>query len=150
MVDSANALNFGYNVGSDTTLTLISNGVILSCSILTEFEARQKTTELNSKALDGINRFRHVEEGWDGTLGWDRSDSTLDDYFAAKEQGRYTGINPPAVSIVETTADANTGLPSKYRYVGVTMKLDTIGRRGGDTKVDMRVSWSCSRREKVI
>lgn len=147
---SDSLLNFGYNVGSDTTLTIVSNGVILVSSILTEFEARQKTTELNSKALDGINRFRHVEEGWDGTLGWDRSDSTLDDYFAAKEQGRYTGLNPPAVSIVETTTDANTNLPAKYRYVGVTMKMDSIGRRAGDSKVDVRVSWSCSRREKVL
>jgi hypothetical protein len=143
-------IDFGYNVGSDTTLTVISNGVILVSSILTEFEARQKTTELTSKAIDGVNRFRHVEEGWDGTLGYDRSDSGLDDYFAAKESARYLGFQPPAAFITETTIDANTGVPSKYRYVGVTMKMDSAGRRSGDAKVDVRLSWSASRREKVL
>lgn len=144
------SLDDTYNIGSDTELTIISNGVVLAAAILTTFEARQRATELTSKAIDGINRFRYVEEGWDITLGWDRADSTIDDYFAAKEEGRYQGLRPPIVYIVETTTDANTGLPAKYRYEGVSLRLDTIGSRSGDGKVDPRVTGSASRRIKVI
>lgn len=144
------SVNLAYNVGSDTTLTIVSNGQVLFSSILTEFEARQRATRLVSRAIDGVNRFRDVEEGWEGTLGFDRADSLLDDYFAAKEQARYAGIRPPIVFITETTTDANTGKPAKYRYVGVTLRMDSAGRRQGDSKVDIRLSWAASMREKVF
>lgn len=143
------SVNAQYNVGSDTVLTVISNGVPLISQILTSFEARQITTDLKSVAIDGVNRYRHLEEGWEGDFNYDRADSTLDDFFAAKEQGRYTaGTNPPIMTISETTTNPD-GSTSRYRYDGVTVKLDTIGARKGDSKVEQRMSFRCSRRVKV-
>jgi hypothetical protein len=147
---SGSTLSYHYNVGSETRLTIISNGVPLSGTILTEFESRQNTTLLDSKGMDGINRYRHLGEGWEGTLAFDRADSVIDDYFAALEAAQYLGRPPPTVEIVETIVNPNTNIPSKYRFEGVTMKMDTAGRRGGDSKIEQRIAWSCSRRVKVF
>ena len=139
----------GYNIGSDTTLNVIVEGQLLVSQILTSFEARQITTRLKSVGIDGKNRYADLEEGWEGELSYDRGDPALDEFFAAKEAGRYAGLRPPRIHITETTTNVD-GSISKYRYEGVTMRLDTIGRRSGDAKVEERVSWACSRRIQVM
>jgi hypothetical protein len=137
-----------YNVGSDTTIVITANGTTLVSLILTSFEARQITTRLKSVAITGVNRYRELEEGWEGTLDWDRADSSLDDFFAAKEAGRYAGQEPPVIQFNETTTNPD-GSISQFRYTGVTMKFESIGKRSGDAKVDQRVTWTCSRRKAV-
>lgn len=139
-----------YNIGSDTTLTIIVNGGLLVHQILTSFEARQITTKLKSTAITGVNRYRELPEGWEGTLEYDRGDSQLDDFFAAAEAGRYAGLPPPVITITETTSDPNTGIPAKYRFTEVALKLETIGARSGDKKVEEKISWTASRRKKVL
>jgi hypothetical protein len=138
----------GFNVGSDTKLQIVSSGSVVASKILTKFNARQLATKLKSTAITGVNRYRELEEGWEGTLEFDRADSVWDDYFAAKEAARYTGQQPPAVRILETTTNVD-GSVSQYRYTGVTMKFDDIGDRSGDKKVDEKVSWTASRRIAV-
>lgn len=137
-----------FNVGSDQKLTIISGGTRLSAPIRTGFEAKQMATKVTSKASDGVNRFRELEEGWEGSLDFDRASSVLDDYFALKEANRYAGIAPPSVTITETNTELN-GTITIFRFEGVTMKLDTAGKREGDKKVDQKVSWTASRRFKV-
>ena len=124
-----------YNLGSDTTLTISSNGTVLVHGILTKFNAKQETQKIDSQAINGVNRPRDVEKGWTGTFEWDRADNQLDLYFAAKEAARYAGNNPPHVQIAETTNDPNTGIPSVMVYVGVTMTFADIGDRAGDALV---------------
>lgn len=138
-----------YNVGSDTKITVLSNGLPLGATILTSFEARQVTTRLKSLGIDGVARNRELEEGWEGSLKWDRADALLDDFFAAKEAARYAGLQPPTLSITETTVNASDGTTSRYRYDGVTLKMDSAGAREGDKKVEQSASWAASRRIKV-
>lgn len=141
--------NNQYNVGSDTRLTVIVAGSPLVSQILTSFEARQITTRLKSVQINGRNRYRELEEGWEGSLDYDRADAGLDEFFAAKEAARYAGQLPPTIFITETTTNTD-GSISKFRYEGVTLKLDTIGRRSGDAKVEEKISWAASRRIQVI
>lgn len=138
----------GYNVGSDTTLMVVSNGAILAAQILTSFHPRQITANLKSVGIDGVNRYRDLEEGWEGDLRYDRADSSLDSYFAAKEAGRYAGQQPPVVYIQETTTNVD-GSVSVFQYTGVTMRLEDAGQRGGDAKVDVHVAWRASRRIQI-
>jgi hypothetical protein len=138
----------GFNIGSDTTLSIISSGVPVAWAIITEFEPKQTTGDLDSTGLDGTNRYRYVEKGWEGTFGYDRQDGSIDSYFAIKEAGRYAGIQPPVVTITETTTNVD-GSISVYRYDGVTLKLDTAGSRKGDAKVEPKVSWKAGRRIQV-
>src|SRR5206468_7212424 len=129
------SVNSQYGIGSDTQITIISNGALLVSQILTGFEARQMVAQLDSTALDGVNRYIDIEKGWEGTFEYDRADSVWDDYFAAKEFGRYTGAPRPVVTITETTLNAADNSVSKYRYDGVTLRMETAGRRGGDAKI---------------
>jgi hypothetical protein len=139
-----------FNIGSDTSLTIVVNGATLVHKIITSFEAKQKSADLASVAIDGVNRFRYLEQGWDLSFDYDRADSRLDDFFAAKEAGRYAGFAAPAITITETTVDPNTGVPAKYRYEGVTLKLETAGAREGDKKVEEKVTGMASRRIKAL
>lgn len=140
-------MTLNYNLGSDTTLTIVAGGAVLATKILTGFTAKQMTAKIVSKAIDGVNRPRDVEEMWEGTFDWDRTDNSLDLFFAAKEAARFAGQAPPVVTITETSVDANTGAPSVMKYTGVTMTFEDIGKRAGDSKVDQRVSWRASRRK---
>ena len=137
-----------FNIGSDTVLSIISTGAPVVWSILTEFEAKQMTADLDSTAIDGTNRYRYVEKGWEGTFGFDRDDDAIDAYFAAKEAARYAGLQPPTVTITQTDTNVD-GSISRFRYDGVTMKLDTIGSRKGDAKVEPKISWRAGRRVQV-
>lgn len=144
MSDSVN----DFNIGSDTTISLIVNGAILKSAILTSFEAKQMTTSLDSTGMDGVNRFDEIDKGWDISMDFDRADSILDDFFAAKEAARYNGAPKPEISITETTTNVD-GSIVKYRYNRVALKFDTIGARKGDSKVEAKVSGKASRRIKI-
>lgn len=137
-----------FTIGSDTILSIISNGSVLAATILVSFDAKQITADLDSVGMDGANRYRYVERGWDIALEFDRTDATLDDFFAAKEAAQYSGGSPPILSLTETTTNTN-GSIVKYRYDGLTLKYDTIGARKGDAKVEPKVSGKASRRVKV-
>lgn len=137
-----------FNIGSDTTISLIVDGGILRSSILTSFEAKQMTASLDSTGIDGINRFDEVEKGWEGSFDFDRADSIIDDFFAAKEAARYAGVKQPEISITETTTNVD-GTVVKYRFNRVALKYDTAGARKGDAKVEAKVSWKASRRVKI-
>jgi hypothetical protein len=139
-----------YNIGSDSQVTFVSDGGVVNAAILTSFNAKQITTKLKSVGIDGVNRYRELEEGWEGTAGYDRADSVMDDYFANKEANRYSGLPAPIVTITETTTNALDGSIVKYRYDGTTMKLDDIGARDGDKKVEQKISFTSSRRIKVL
>lgn len=138
----------GYNIGSDTTLVIVSNGQVLAAQILTSFHPRQVAPRMKSVGIDGVNRYRDIEEGWEGDLRYDRADSSLDAYFAAKEAGRYAGQQPPVVYIQETTTNVD-GSVSMFQYTGVTMALADAGNRTGDAKVEQHVSWAASRRIQI-
>lgn len=137
-----------YNIGSDTKLTIVSNGVVLASQILTEFDFQQMTAQLDSTGLDGVNRYDDIEKGWHGTLTYDRADSSIDAYFAAKEAGRYAGQKQPRVYITQNDTNVD-GSVSIFRFERVTMTLQDGGRRTGDTKVTQRVAWRASKRVQV-
>jgi hypothetical protein len=138
-------VNNPYNVGSDTAIVIIISGVVIGATILTSFDYKQKTTQLDSKGIDGVNRYREVEEGWDGTLEYDKADNVMDAFFAAKEAARYSGGPAPIATITQTdnNADGSTG---RYRFDGVALKLEEGGARTGDAIVKQKVAWVASRR----
>lgn len=138
----------GYNIGSDSVLTILVAGQPVITQILTSFDARQQVAKLKSTAIDGKNRFRNIPQGWEISLEYDRADSVLDDLFADLEAGVYAGLQPPRITITETTTNTD-GSIVKYRYEGIALVMDTIGKRAGDTKVEVKISGSASRRIKV-
>jgi len=138
-----------FNVGRDMTLQIVGyDGTIQNFTLQTEFGARQDTHQIKIMGMDGTVRFLELPAGWTGTLGTDRQDSILDDYFAALESNYYSGLNIQAATLTETISEVD-GSVSQYRYAGVVFKLDDAGTWQGDKQVSMKVSWSASRRLKV-
>jgi hypothetical protein len=134
-----------FNIGSDTKITILVNGSPLIAQIMTKFEAKQRTTALNSKAIDGVNRNRELPEGWDIDMEWDRGSSAIDDFVASEEANRYAGLPPSDIGILETTNNPD-GSVSRYRYTNCTIKLDTAGERSGDSKVTQKATLTATRR----
>jgi hypothetical protein len=145
-----------YNVGSDGASVVISitnaqtNAMYYaSWTIPTEFDSRQRTAQLESIAIDGTPRFRDLEEGWEGSITFDKGSDNFDAFIAAKEAARYAGQEPPFISILQTIADPNGNPSAIYRFDGVTLREEDAGRYTGNTKVTQRVAWRASFRVKV-
>jgi hypothetical protein len=137
-----------YNVGSDSSLNVIANGAVLSSTILTSFDFKQVSTQLKSVGIDGKNRYRELEEGWSLSMEFDRGSDTLDAFIAAKEAARYSGAPPPVMTITQTITNPD-GSIAKYRFSGVTVKLENGGKWAGDSKVTQTLTGMASRRIKV-
>lgn len=135
-----------FNIGSDAVVTFLSNGVPFGAMLLTTFQYKQLTTSLTSKPINGDPGYRENEEGWEGTAEFDRSVSTLDDFFVAKEQARFNGQQPPVMTITATINNTD-GTTSRYRFEGVAVKLEDGGKYVADEKVTQTMSWRAARRK---
>ncbi len=140
----------GFTVGRDVVIDLtLSTGPLRLPTTTTGFEAKQETKEINSHGLDGVNRFAELPAGWKGTVEMDRSDSSMDDYFAQAEADYYAGKLTSPATITETISEAD-GSVSQYRYTGVVFKFTEPGKKRGDDKVAQTIGWSASKRIKVL
>jgi hypothetical protein len=138
-----------FNIGRDAVLTILVGGQPLGPGLkLTNFEAKQVTTKLTSKPINGANKFREIPEGWEGTCDWDRLSPILDDFFANQEAGHYAGQLPPEIAITQRIQELN-GAISRYRFTGCSLKYDDAGTYKSDDKVMQKMSFSASRRLKV-
>ena len=140
----------GFTVGRDVSLDLYtSRGPLPLPPTVTSFDSKQATKSIDSVGLDGTNRFAELPAGWDGSIGIDRSDDTIDAFFAQMEDDYYAGVVVPLGTITETIEESN-GSISQYRYTGVVFKFDNAGNKSGDNKVAQTLSWKASRRLKVL
>lgn len=137
-----------FTIGKDATLTILVAGQPIGALKLTNFEAKQLTSRLTTKPINGRPGYREVEEGWEGTCDWDRQSALLDDFFAAKEAGLYAGQRPPEMSIMQTIRELD-GSRSRYRFTGVAVKLDDAGTYQSDGKVMQKMGWIANERVKV-
>lgn len=139
----------GFNVGRDVTLQIFgSDGAVASWSTLTMFDKKQETVHVQSKGMDGVIRHLELPNGWTGSIGLNRSNSNVDDYFCQLESTYYSGGNVPAAQITETITEVNGGT-TQYRYTGVMMKLDDAGQSSGENILSQKVSWAASKRLKI-
>lgn len=137
-----------FNVGKDVSLDIIGPSGPLRFSIMTGFDAKPTYKSLDSKGLDGLDRFDDLPAGWNGSLSLDRADSTVDDFFAQKEANFYSGLASTAVTITETITEIN-GAVSQYRYTGVSLTLQDAGKKSADSKIAMTIGFRAARRLKV-
>lgn len=137
-----------FNIGKDVTLDIVGPQGPLNFKILTGFSAKPNYKSIDSKGLDGIDRFEDLPGGWSGDLSLDRSDSTVDDFFAQKEANFYTGLSSTTVTITETIQETN-GSISQYRYLGVALTLQDAGNKTGDNKISIKIGFRAARRVKI-
>ena len=144
------ASNGNFSVGNDVTLTIVGGpDGPLTFTLITSFESRQETTSLKVIGLDGVTRYDELPHGWRGSFELERSSSALEDYFASAEARYFAGGGTYNATVTETIGEPAGGI-SQFRYEGVALKLDNAGTWKGDASVKQKVSFSASRRRKVV
>lgn len=140
----------GFTVGRDISLDLYtSRGPLPLPPTVTSFHAKPVYKTINSHVLGGQNLTAQLPSGWEFTIEIDRSDDSIDAYFAQAEADYYAGIAVPPGTITETITEAD-GSVSQYRYTKVSLKFDDAGNKQGDNKVTQSFSGSASQRIKVL
>lgn len=138
----------GISVGKDVVITLNDNNGTIVTNRIKAFGSRQKSSNRESVAIDGINRHINIPMGWEGNFEMERTSSAIDDYIFNNEQLYYAGQNVPAITITETITEAN-GSTSQYQYLGVVIALDNAGDWKADDYITQKINFSAQQRKKV-
>ena len=138
----------GISVGRDVNITLNDNNGPVASNRVKSFTSKQKTSNKETAALDGINRHINIPMGWEGSFEMERTSSVIDDYFANLENNvYYAGQNLSTITLTETITEV-TGAVTQYQYVGVVVSFD-----GQDWKADdyvtQKISFSAQQRKKL-
>lgn len=115
----------------------------------TGFSAEPITKTINSEPLNGPPIFAEAPNGWKGTLDFDRTDNTIDIYFANYEATYYAGGNPVSGTITQTIQEKN-GTVTQFVFTGVAMKLAQAGKWKAAEKVAMQIDWNASTRTQIL
>ena len=137
-----------FSVGRDITLTIVTASGPLNLNLITMFQSAPETAEVKVKGLDGVTRHARFWDGWRGSFAVERSDSTVDDYFAQLESNYYLGVNEQPATITETVTETN-GSVTQWRYLNVLMKYDDAGSWAGDQTVKQKISFVAAQRQKI-
>src|ERR1700733_9889268 len=133
----------GFSIGRDVSFTVNMPQGLVKLSNITGFTRKQISTGIESKGLDGIDRFAEIPSGWEGTIEIDRRNANADIAVAFLENLYYTGQNVPGSTIAETTTEVSGGV-TQFRYINVAVKFDNAGDAKGDAKIMQTLSWKAS------
>lgn len=135
----------GLSVGRDIVLNFTNSSGSITTNRIKMFSAKQKTSNRETAALDGINRHINIPMGWEGNFEMERTSSVIDNYFANVEQIYYSGQNIPTISITETITNPD-GSISQFQYIGVVMTLESSGDWKADEYVTQKVQFSAQQK----
>lgn len=138
----------GYNTGMDVALDINAAGGPIRISKIMNFDSKPKVTNTEITPLNGQTDELVVPKGWTGSFEAERTDATLDDWWATFEANYYAGVQQDPATITETIQEPGGG-SSVYRYTNVIMTLTGAGKKEGDKTIRQSVSFTARRRLKV-
>jgi hypothetical protein len=138
------------NVGRDCTIDLYDPmaGGPVSFAIITGFHPKQLTTKLQSKGMDGTNRFGTEPDGWSFTVALDRSGPALDNFIDLRERAYHAGIPMQAITVTQTIQEPDGGYTT-WRYWGVDVDLSDAGNYKNGALITQQLEGRASGRIKV-
>lgn len=137
-----------FNTGRDVSIDFVGPAGPVSFSFVTDFDAKQRTKQLDSDCIDGVSRFEEIPTGWEGNVEIDRANRNMDDLIYQLEQQYYGGQTVTECTITETIREVDLSI-SQWRYTKVRFKLDSAGSWKKDAKVSMKLGWVASFRQRV-
>lgn len=135
------------SVGKDVVITITDANGPVTIPRIKSFNSKQKTSNRETVALDGINRHVNIPQGWEGDFELERNNYLLDNYIANLEANYYAGKNLPTLTITETINEYD-GSVTQWQYVGVAITYDA-GTWKGDDYVTLKISFSAQQRNKI-
>ena len=135
------------SIGHDVTVTIYDNNGtgVLTFPAATGFEADPIFKQIDSTPLNNYPIFAEAPAGWKGTIEYDRTNPTIDAYFAQLEANYYNNINILDGTITETIQESGGGV-TQFTFKGVALKLEKGGKWKANEKVPMTIAWMCSTR----
>ena len=139
-----------FNIGGDATLQIVAgDGSLLKPALLTEFKYNQQTIDLKSRPLNARVIHTRFPDGWAGHFLYDRSDPSVDQYFADGEEDFYAGFRGADVYINQIIRETDQSITS-WQFSGVAMQLADGGTYKQDDKVMQRIEWMASARIRKV
>ncbi|MBV8048998.1 MAG: hypothetical protein JO171_17750 [Paludibacterium sp.] len=135
----------GFNTGKDVSLDINTPNGPMRISKIMSFDSKPKTTSTELTPLNGQTDELLVPKGWSGTFEVERTDATLDKWWAQFETDYYNGVSQPAATITETIQEVD-GSTSTFRYTNVILKLEGAGKKEGDKTIRQSVTFTARRR----
>lgn len=142
-----NSFNLGHDIAVDSIDPV--TGALINWPPPTAFSRRSNSKMLMSEPITQQPIRRVVEGGWSGTLDFDRSDNTIDTFFARNEALYWAGADILGGSITETIKELD-GSVSQYQYTNVQFQFSNPGAWKAQDKVTMQVSWAASQRVQIV
>ena len=139
------------SIGHDVTVTIFDSASqsVVNFPARTGFTAEPITKTINSEPLNGPPLFAEAPNGWHGSFDFDRTDPSIDIYFANYEATYYAGGNPLSGTVTQTIQEKN-GTVTQFVFTGVAMKLSQAGMWKSAEKVSMKIDWTASTRTQVL
>lgn len=137
------------SVGKDIVISFNGPNGPVKFDRVKMFSSKQKTSNRETAALDGVNRHVNIPMGWEGSFEAERVGNSIDEFFQILEDNYYAGRNIPTLTITETITEANGSL-TQYQYIGVVLTLDSAGDWKADDYVTQKITFSSEKRKRTI
>jgi hypothetical protein len=140
----------GYTIGQDVKLTIIvpNFGPVVFSKIIS-FTSNPTTTEKTIQPMNDNPKILVFHEGWTGTIEGERNDDSVDSYWSRVETAYYAGEDVLGGTITQTIKEKDNTV-SRYLYTAVQFRLEDAGMFKGNDSVPWRLSFTGSRRLKVL
>jgi hypothetical protein len=130
----------GISVGKDITVTFNDNNGNVVTTRVKMFSAKQKTSNRETVALDGVNRHLNIPMGWSGSIEAERTGPELEAFIFNLEQIYVSGAAIPLITITETIQETN-GSVTQWQYQGCVVEMDSSGEWKGDDYITQKINF---------
>lgn len=140
MASFQNFVDGTFNLGTDTSITIIDNDTKAPISLagrMVTYKPDPKMTVVVSDPIDngGLTQHRTTYHGWTVAITIDRATGDIDSLQALQESNYYAKGLQKYFTLVERTRDVNTGVVDIYTYLYGVMNLTTSGERKKDSNI---------------
>lgn len=139
----------GLSVGKDITIVWTDNNETKRFGTITRWNAKPVTKDDKIVAVDGTITHLIFHQGWVLEFEVERTDNSVDEYWAQAEENYFKGKEMAPATIFETIQEPGGGM-SQYRYEGVIPMVEDMGDRKGDASIKIKMRGLAARRKKVV
>lgn len=139
----------GISVGKDTIVTMDDNNGNIVTTRAKMFSSKQKTSNRETVALDGVNRLLNIPIGWEGSFEFERTGPEIDTFIDNLEQAYMSGGPVPLITVTQTVTESD-GSITQYQYQRCVVQYDNAGEWKGDDYVTQRINFSGSARQQLL
>lgn len=138
----------GYSLGRDVSIDIIGPYGPIRIDKIMSFNSKPKINKQEIVPLNGQTDELMTPKGWTGDIDVERTDATLDDFWARWEDDYFNGVPQPPTTITETIQETSGGV-SVYRYENVVLILADGGKKEGEKTIRQKMDFTARRRKKV-